>query len=286
MAQSLVLRRSTPLGKASAARGDTRRAEEKAMRRKAHVEWKSMKRLALEIRLAKARERAVKAERNAVSAEAKKRRVELETQKREAIEMEKRLRAHERHWAQHAAAEFFVQLQRNLLQDGRRQKLATLARRAALEPEQQKRATRTLRAPHFWRAEVGDLFDLTVRRQGDNKAVPLTQRVYCSNNFQWHLFGRRLQEHSKNPCPRRALQLLVDHSMPEYSALMGRRYAVLDVLKANHNVVDLAFMEMQWRYAEFFGRDAHPMGLHEWPPRDARGSECVSTAGAARSSRG
>ena len=74
--------------------------------------------------------------------------------------------------------------------------------------------------------------------------------------------------------------------MPEYANLMGRRYAVFDVLKATQNAVDLAFMEMQWRYAEFFGRLRHPTGLHEWPPRDARGSESVSTAGAARSSRG
>ena len=120
---------------------------------------------------------------------------------------------------------------------------------------------------------------------GDEKKVPTAQRVYCSQSFQWYFFGRKLQEHATNPCPRRALQLVVEHTMPEYAALVGRRYSVADVLKSNKNVVDLALMEMQWRYAEFLGQLRHPAGLHEWPPRDAGGVAAVTPAGTARSSR-
>ena len=132
---------------------------------------------------------------------------------------------------------------------------------------------------------MGELTDLTVRHLGYAKKVPTAQRIYCSQSFQWHLFGRRLQEMATNPCPRRALQVLVDHTMPEYANLVGRRYSVFDVLKANHNVVDLAFMELQWRYAGLLGRVRHPAGLHEWPPRDASGDAAVSAASTSRGSR-
>eukprot|EP00969_Alexandrium_andersonii_P026286 1146981-Alexandrium_andersonii.AAC.1 len=54
--------------------------------------------------------------------------------------------------------------------------------------------------------------------------------------------------------------------MPCYDDLLGARYSVNQVLAACGNVTDLAFVEMQWRYATLMTEKYHPHGLHRWPP--------------------
>ena len=261
-------RRGTAIGLSSANRGEEKRAEERKARERCRREDMALRRLGKEVRLAEAVEKAKKAEGGAIAAEARKRRLDAEARKEDERLAKARRVEQERDWAQHAAAAYFEGLRRYLLQSERRQALCRHAMQAVREPADRKRAVRSVPAPSFWTVEILELVDLTVDRIGDRRAAP-GARIYCSRAFAWHLFGRRQQSDVPNPCPRNALRLLVDHSMPEYMSLVGRRYAVFDVLQDNHNVIDRAFMEMQWRYAELLGPVRHPQGLHHWPPHPA-----------------
>ena len=126
-----------------------------------------------------------------------------------------------------------------------------------------KEANCTKLAPSFWTGEKDCAQDISVK--SNFKASVKEARLTASGDFIWVLFNRKEQAKATNPEPGYNFRRLVDRSLPHYQDFLGARYPVRHVITCNHGNLDLSYVEMLWRYSAIVGKDAFPVGLHEWP---------------------
>ena len=111
------------------------------------------------------------------------------------------------------------------------------------------------------------MLDVPIVQQGAKKPRA-EHRVWASEEFRWFMYGKRLPCKIRDPCPKKYFRAALDRVAPLWSELLGDRYNWASVLEARKNVLDLAFVEIVWRYSHAVGREVFPEGLHCWPEPD------------------
>ena len=73
-----------------------------------------------------------------------------------------------------------------------------------------------------------------------------------------------------DPNPVEAFRRLVNRIFPHYNRLLGVQGTMEDVLVENHRFLDIAFLDMLWRYSHVLGPKHYPDGMFAWPPAEVQ----------------
>ena len=90
----------------------------------------------------------------------------------------------------------------------------------------------------------------------------------CSEAFEWLICKAKRLYQTKHGVTRvgGVLQEILEHTLPYYEHVCGKRWSVGTLLQEAEYNVDFAYLPGVWRYSHALGGTAFPCGVRQWPP--------------------
>ena len=269
--------KATPLGRELIARGDEARAAAAKARSQRREESRALAQLKEAKKIADAEAGAAKASSKEEAARAKMAATALKAQVAESHARAEKEREATRVLNQVGAKALKERLSAFMSRDACRHRLRERVKQLLFDKNKLKAVREPQIAPFFWKADFTIVSDRTVVPQG-GKPPPKHNRVWASDGFMNVLFKGKHQIDCHDPSALVRLKDLLLWVTPGYTDLLGKYYHFVDVVQNRRGVLDLAFMEVVWRYSHAVGEQYYAAGLFEWPDAGIIG-ETTGTSG-------
>ena len=117
--------------------------------------------------------------------------------------------------------------------------------------------------PHFWDPKDKRGLQNISPKPGETFGgfTDDVQPIWASEAFMWQLWCEKSPSGASQP----QLRKFVESVMPGYNKIIGERYPIDDILKANAYNADVSFVIAAWCYSKCTPPDLLPCGLRQWP---------------------
>ena len=223
-----------------------------------------LKRLAVQERIEKAKLETAKEEGKVAAAEARARVEQAKNARAEAEAAKRKTEKERKDLAMNFASVLCGRCAEYLVENGKalKKELDLVGSSSKMKHS----ANKTVAAPRFLeRSDLTAYKDVTRPPKVGEKHTPARFRMYASLEFSWRLFGKKGELGTVDSIPF-LMERLIERTLPGYGLLLGKRYAVKDLIQSCSMYLDWAYLEANWRYSRLVGAELFPPGLHEWPP--------------------